>query len=242
MAAVASSTRISRQGQQQSDMSIMIAYLLRTILPLLLLVQVLAALSPCDQQFQQEHRTNPLLWIQIRARAGMAARAGEGSFVLLHQFRVRLGFAYLKTRGVLARANGADRKLLANPGFMPSWTPDGRIIFTSPRSGSPQIWIMDAEWRQPPTAQPDDQSRCAGDGANGVERPCRIHGNACRNGKITRSFGSCAEMVRAFTQIARGAQPSLARSGTWLSYTYETDNPYHRQIWRINTDGTGKGS
>ena len=41
-------------------------------------------------------------------------------------------------------------------------------------------------------------------------------------------------------QIARGAQPSLARSGTWLSYTYETDNPYHRQIWRINTDGTGK--
>ena len=28
--------------------------------------------------------------------------------------------------------------------IMPAWTPDGRIVFASTRSGSPQLWIMDA--------------------------------------------------------------------------------------------------
>ena len=28
--------------------------------------------------------------------------------------------------------------------IMPAWTPDGRIVFASNRSGSPQLWIMDA--------------------------------------------------------------------------------------------------
>jgi Tol biopolymer transport system component len=40
-------------------------------------------------------------------------------------------------------------------------------------------------------------------------------------------------------EVARGTQPSLALSGTWISYTYETNDPYHRQVWRVNTDGTG---
>ena len=38
---------------------------------------------------------------------------------------------------------------------------------------------------------------------------------------------------------AGAAAPSIALSGTWLTYTLETNQPYHRQIYRINTDGTG---
>ena len=34
-------------------------------------------------------------------------------------------------------------------------------------------------------------------------------------------------------------QPSLALSGTWIAYTLQTDTPYHREIWRMNTDGAG---
>ena len=47
-------------------------------------------------------------------------------------------------------------------------------------------------------------------------------------------------------EIIRGQQPFLARSGTWISYTLQANipdgsgNPFNRQIWRINTDGTGK--
>ena len=40
--------------------------------------------------------------------------------------------------------------------------------------------------------------------------------------------------------LTRGMQPFLAASGTWVAYTYQTNDPYHRQIWRINTDGSGK--
>jgi Tol biopolymer transport system component len=41
------------------------------------------------------------------------------------------------------------------------------------------------------------------------------------------------------TKLTRGMQPFLAASGTWIVFTLQTDEPYHRQIWRIDTDGTG---
>src|SRR5436305_1099217 len=37
--------------------------------------------------------------------------------------------------------------------------------------------------------------------------------------------------------LTTGMQPSLAASGTWIAYTLQIDAPYHRQIWRIDTDG-----
>jgi hypothetical protein len=41
-------------------------------------------------------------------------------------------------------------------------------------------------------------------------------------------------------EITTGMQPFLAPSGTWIAYTFETESPYHREIWRINVDGTEK--
>jgi WD40-like Beta Propeller Repeat len=40
--------------------------------------------------------------------------------------------------------DGTGKTVLTNDGGAPSWTPDGKIIFASSRSGSQQIWIMDA--------------------------------------------------------------------------------------------------
>src|ERR1700704_793953 len=45
-------------------------------------------------------------------------------------------------------ADGSAKTVVANEGGAPSWTPDGRIIFSARRSGSQQIWIMDSSGRK----------------------------------------------------------------------------------------------
>src|SRR5436190_19512584 len=42
-------------------------------------------------------------------------------------------------------ADGSGKTVVATDGGAPSWTPDGQIIFSSTRSGSQQIWIVDAD-------------------------------------------------------------------------------------------------
>lgn len=140
------------------------------------------------------------------------------------------------------RPDGTRKTVLADDGGAPSWTPDGRIIFVSSRTGSPQIWIMDED----------------GGGAKqiGVLPPTLLHPLMPQLGKnglvafmamtpsskpeenigiyVMRHDGS------GLKEIAQGMQPFLAPSGTWIAYTYQTEDPYHRQIWRINTDGSGK--
>jgi hypothetical protein len=143
------------------------------------------------------------------------------------------------------RPDGTGKTVLATEGGSPSWTPDGRVIFISNRSGSQQIWIMDV----------------GGEGAGGAEGARQI-GNLsasiqplmpqmAKNGLIV-FMGSDPEtepdgntgiwMMQqdgsGLKELTRGMQPFLASSGTWVAYTYQTDNPYHREIWRINTDGT----
>jgi WD40-like Beta Propeller Repeat len=42
-------------------------------------------------------------------------------------------------------ADGSGKKLVTDKGAMPSWTPDGQVIFVSDRGGSPQIYLMDED-------------------------------------------------------------------------------------------------
>jgi Tol biopolymer transport system component len=135
------------------------------------------------------------------------------------------------------KPDGSGKKLLPGDGLTPSWTPDGRIIFSSSRSGSPQIWVMDrdgAKARQigNVTAGAPLMPQMARDGTIAFML-IDDHSEANAGIWVMREDGS------GMREIARGTQPSLAASGTWISYTYETDDPYHREIWRVNTDGTG---
>jgi hypothetical protein len=248
---VAPSTRIFLPGQQYADTLMIITWILRTIIPLLVLMQASAALSASrTTDYVQQAQDRPAaLDTNPRPSRYSGARSAGGFLPVAASTSSTPDPTYLRTHGILViesgnaiysvRADGSDRKLLVSPGFMPSWTPDGRIIFTSPRSGSPQIWIMDADGsnpRQLSRLTSQGVPAMAQMGLNGLIVFMEVRGQWEENPIIwvMRRDGS------GLSQIARGGQPFLARSGTWLSYTYETDNPYHRQIWRINTDGTGK--
>jgi Tol biopolymer transport system component len=139
------------------------------------------------------------------------------------------------------RADGADKITLTGPGNQyGSWTPDGRILFVSNRSGATQLWIMD------------------GDGANATQlgdlSPLEPIVEITRvqmadTGLVAfRSGGDGVWLVerdgsnlREVVKFANGAgdAPSLARSGTWLTYTAPaTATPGHNEIFRIDVDGT----
>jgi hypothetical protein len=139
------------------------------------------------------------------------------------------------------RADGSEKKTVATDGASPSWTPDGRIIFASRRSGSPQIWTMRAD---------GSDARQIG---NLVPEMDPVMPQLARNGlvvfmghsKVTEPDGNAEIWIMRddgteLRLLTTGMQPSMALSGTWIAYTLQTDEPYHRQIWRMGTDGKDK--
>ncbi|MGE0526547.1 MAG: TolB family protein [Bdellovibrionales bacterium] len=139
-----------------------------------------------------------------------------------------------------SRPDGAEKVLLTDDGSMPSWTPDGDIIFVSSRSGTSQIWLMSVEGHNP---------RQVGLIGSDIFPAMPL---MSRNGLIVfmavtnvggaqsiwkmQSDGTGLEKLVGENMIP--SQPSLALSGIWITFTSETEEPYHRQIWRIHTDGT----
>lgn len=141
-------------------------------------------------------------------------------------------------------ADGSNKKMLTGLGNQfPSWTPDGRIIFVSNRSGSPQIWIMNADGSN--AHQIGDITSVTTGQMGDIERV-----RLATNGLIAfmhkgdgiwlmQSDGSNLNELVKF-QLGVGDAPALAPSGTWLTFTQEGQNtPGHLEIWRISTDGTG---
>ncbi len=141
-------------------------------------------------------------------------------------------------------ADGTHRTVLTPRGVTPSWTPDGRIIYVSaPR---PQVWVMDAD---------GSNAHQIGDlhlpGGNSIVKPQMAKGGLIafsdmqgkpsqtadnpgpQNGTwLMRNDGSGLRML-----VKHCTAASLALSGTWVTCTKEINR--HREIWRINTDGTG---
>lgn len=125
----------------------------------------------------------------------------------------------------------------------PSWTPDGRIIYVSFRSGSQQVWIADADGghaRQVGQLPPERQPLMPQLGANGVVLFAGTdEQQPVWNGEVNIGIWTMREDGTGLREVARGMQPYLARSGTWLTYTVQTEGPMHRQVWRANVDGSG---
>ena len=146
------------------------------------------------------------------------------------------------------RDDGSNKTILPRSGYTPSWTPDGRIIFVSNQGGSSQIWIMGADGGNPqqvgnlqlemgnPVAKPQLAKNGLIAFADMQGSPTQTQDNpGPQNGTwVMQQNGSGLRQL-----ISNCTAPSLALSGKWVTCTLETQNPYHREIWRINTDGTG---
>jgi Tol biopolymer transport system component len=134
--------------------------------------------------------------------------------------------------------DGTQTSVVIDNGSMPSWAPDGRVIFVSDRGTGKQIWITDGSVVTQIGVMP-----------SGVEPAFPQMG---RNGLVVFSAMGPDDQPdsnqhifvmnsegSAGRELTQGRAPSMAASGTWVAYTYQTDNPYHRYIYRINIDGTG---
>lgn len=145
-------------------------------------------------------------------------------------------------RGSIAivRSDGTNEQVLTDDGISPSWTPDGRVIFASARSGSQQIWIMDGDGgnaRQIGELAADMVPIMPQLGENGAVVFMGHDAQTEPDGNT--GIWVIGEDGANLRQLTRGMQPFLAASGSWIAFTLQTDEPYHRQIWRMNTDGTG---
>jgi acylaminoacyl-peptidase len=144
----------------------------------------------------------------------------------------------------VAHADSGDKKLLASEGgpVTPSWTPDGEIMFVSRRSGSSQIWRMEADGgnaRQVGNLSATMMPSMPQLAKNGLVVFMAADAGPQPDGS-NAGIWAMHDDGSGLRLLTTGTQPSLARSGEWISYTFETAEPYHREIWRINTDGTGK--
>lgn len=117
-----------------------------------------------------------------------------------------------------------------NP-FNPAWTPDGRVVYVSGK----QIWIDD---RQVGTLPPQLQPLLPSMARDGTILFAAIGPDTQPDANMhimaMKSDGS------GLHELTQGMAPVIAPSGKWIAYTNQIDAPYHRYIWRMNTDGTGK--
>lgn len=135
--------------------------------------------------------------------------------------------------------DGTTKRLLANDAYTPNWTLDGRVIFT--RGG--QIWVMDetgGNLQQISNLDPSIKPLAPTMAKDGSLVFMTMNpGSSSSNSDIYTLRGS------ALRKMAVGSQPFIAPSGDWFVFTLETvseagdKEPFHRQIWRMNTDGTG---
>jgi Tol biopolymer transport system component len=191
-----------------------------------------------------------LSWLVVQASGGAqladAAATGLPASIITSE-----GVLVMNTLGVATNdraastvftvnADGTNKMTITGAGnYYPSWTPDGRIILVSLRSGQPEIWLMNAD---------GTNARQVGNLTMAPALP-----EMARDGTIaflsTSSSGSPAIMTMKSdgtdlqtVRLPTGMEPgafSLAPSGGWIVFFNQTESPYHRELWRVNVDGTG---
>jgi Tol biopolymer transport system component/TolB-like protein/Tfp pilus assembly protein PilF len=119
-----------------------------------------------------------------------------------------------------------------------SWTPDGKIVFTSNASGSPQIWITDAEGANPKqltlTSAASSQPFVSPDGRHVVFTSSRD-----KKQHIWRMDIDGSNLVQLTDGGAESA-PTVTPDGRYVLYTSAT-TPFGT-TWRVPLAGDGKPS
>ena len=174
----------------------------------------------------------------------MAVVSARGAAAFLAFFILSLTLARAEPLYVMSDQLGiftldadGNRTTIRAAGQMPSWTPDGRVIFCDQN----QIWLMAADGS---AAHPIPMIPLPV-----VLRPQLANGLIVFMGSRGPTGSPGAWLIRedgtGLRELVPGAQePTIAPSGTWVALTIETPAPsewppYHRSVWRINTDGTG---
>ncbi len=125
----------------------------------------------------------------------------------------------------VVRGDGTGEKVLSTDGRTPNWTPDGRVVFASKRSGSEQVWIMDADGgnaRQIGALDAKMDPIMPQLGKNGVVVFMGWNANEDPRGDSNGGIWAMKDDGSDLREIAVGMQPSLAISGTWVAYTFQT--------------------
>jgi Tol biopolymer transport system component len=174
------------------------------------------------------------LLVAVTLLTGCAAYAQTSSLVML-----------METPPGISTLSGGQVLVIRQPtnswSVTPNWTPDGRIIFISDRSGTRQIWIRNSSGTiatQIGNLAVSIQAERPQMGRDGTVIFSATTATTVPNSNQTifvmNSDGS------GLRELTQGMQPSIAPSGKWIAFTRQTDVPYHRQIYRINVDGTGE--
>jgi hypothetical protein len=145
------------------------------------------------------------------------------------------------------REDGTGKTVLPASGRTPSWTPDGRVIFVSTRVDPPQIVIMDADGQHQQQIGNllDEDNRIVVQpmmGKNGLVIFSDVQGAPTQTednpGPLNGTWAMQKDGSGLKLIAPKCTAAALALSGTWLTCTIGTENPPHRQIWRVNADGT----
>ncbi|MGI8786956.1 MAG: DPP IV N-terminal domain-containing protein [Pyrinomonadaceae bacterium] len=124
----------------------------------------------------------------------------------------------------------------ANDGFSGiAFAPDGRIIYSSTRSGNVDLWMMNADggnqkqltsnagsWNGRPQISPDGQTIVFGSSRTGVNQIWRMDADGGNPKQLTN-------------EIYAAEFPNLSPDGNWIYY--DTSDGESTSIWKIPTGG-----
>jgi hypothetical protein len=113
----------------------------------------------------------------------------------------------------------------------PSWAPDGRVVYVS----NNQIWVNDQQVTNLPSQVRPILPSMARDGTIvfAAYEP-DTEPDANQHIMAMKADGT------GLHEIGLGMAPVVAASGKWVAYTNQINQPYHRYIWRMDIDGSGK--
>src|SRR5919109_605380 len=141
----------------------------------------------------------------------------------------------------VADADGSSVRLLAEPAGMPDWSPDGRsIAFASQRSGSSDVWVVDADGTHmrdlTPKPSLDDSPAWSPDGRHilfGADRASHSP-----FGGDLFSMRPDGTDVRRLTREGQNYAPAWSPDGRWIAFNSQRDG--NSEVYVMRPDGTGQ--